>query len=69
MKNYREHLISLIADIIKTSSEVAASVKIVDATLSTEDDTKNLQRFIDLLFEIGEIPERIQAERLVASTK
>lgn len=59
----------LIADIIKTSPEVAASVKIVDATLSTEDDTKNLQKFIDLLFEIGEIPEKIQAERLVAPTK
>ena len=29
----------------------------------------NLQRFINLLHEIGEIPEAIQAERLVAPTK
>ncbi len=59
----------LIEKIVKIPPEIAASVNIVDATLSTEDDTANLQRFINLLHEIGEIPEAIQAERLVAPTK
>lgn len=59
----------LIEKIVKVPPEVAASVNIVDATLSTEDDKANLQKFIDLLHEIGEIPESIQADRLLAPTK
>ena len=59
----------LIEKIVKIPPEIAASVNIVDATLSTEDDTANLQRFIDLLHEIGEIQQTIPADRLVAPTK
>ena len=50
-------------------ADVASSVNVVDVTLSTENDVANLQRFIDLLFEVGEIPQRIDARRLVEPTR
>lgn len=58
----------LIEKLTKTPADIAAAVNVVDITLSDENDAPTLQRFIDLLFEIGEIPERIKAERLLAPT-
>ena len=60
---------ALIQSIIKTPPEITAAVNVVDVTLSTEIDIPNLQKLIDLLYEIGEIPEKINAERLVAPTQ
>lgn len=68
-RNQPEKSIPLIERITKIPPEIAASVNVVDVTLSTEIDIPNLQQFIDLLYEIGEIPEKIKADRLVAPTQ
>ena len=52
----------------KVDPEIAPLVNIVDVTLSEEVDVAMLQQFINLLFEAGEIPEAIEASRLVAPT-
>jgi ABC-type nitrate/sulfonate/bicarbonate transport system substrate-binding protein len=48
--------------------DIAARVNVADVTLSDQVDVANLQQFIDLLRETGEIPARIDAHRLVAPT-
>jgi ABC-type nitrate/sulfonate/bicarbonate transport system substrate-binding protein len=53
----------------KMLPETAARVNVADITLSNDVDAAVLQRFIDLLHEIGEIPERIDAHRLVDPTR
>lgn len=60
---------SLLVSNIQVPSEIAAEVNFVDVTLSNEIDVAALQSFIDLLFEAGEIPERIDAHRLTDPTK
>ena len=40
-------------------------MNVADVTLSNQVDIANLQQFIDLLYQIGEIPEQIDAHRLV----
>lgn len=60
---------AMVAAILKTPSEIADKVNIVPATLSSANDVASLQKFIDLLYEIGEIPEKIDANRLVSPTK
>ena len=60
---------TLLTKYIKLSPEVAARVNVADVTLSNQVDIANLQQFIDLLYQIGEIPERIDAHRLVDPTQ
>jgi ABC-type nitrate/sulfonate/bicarbonate transport system substrate-binding protein len=60
---------ALLPKFTKMAPETAARVNVADITLTDTVDTPNLQRFIDLLYDIGEIPEKIDAHRLVAPTK
>jgi len=59
---------ALLTKYIKLPPEIAARVNVADVTLSNQVDISNLQQFIDLLYQIGEIPERIDAHRLVDPT-
>jgi ABC-type nitrate/sulfonate/bicarbonate transport system substrate-binding protein len=60
---------ALLSKYIKLSPEIAARVNVADVTLSNQVDIANLQQFIDLLFQTGEIPQRIDAHRLVDPTR
>jgi NitT/TauT family transport system substrate-binding protein len=60
---------SLLPRVTKMTPEMAARVNVADITLSNTLDIAALQRFIDLLFESGEIPERIDAHRLIDPTR
>lgn len=60
---------ALLPRFTRIAPEIAARVNISDTTLSEQVDVSNIQRFIDLLYESGEIPERIDARRLVAPTR
>ena len=60
---------ALLFKYIKLSPEIAARVNVADVTLSNQVDIANLQQFIDLLYQTGEIPERIDAHRLVDPTR
>ena len=60
---------ALLSKYIKLSPEIAAQVNVADVTLSNRVDVANLQQFIDLLYQSGEIPERIDAHRLVDPTR
>jgi ABC-type nitrate/sulfonate/bicarbonate transport system substrate-binding protein len=53
----------------KMTPEAANRVNVADITLSNTIDVAALQRFIDLLYEIGEIPEKIDAHRLIDPTR
>lgn len=53
----------------KMTPEVASRVNVMDVTLTNDVDAAALQRFIDLLHQIGEIPERIDAHRLIDRTR
>ena len=44
-------------------------MNVADVTLSNQVDVANLQQFIDLLYQSGEIPERIDAHRLADPTQ
>ncbi|MGD0790727.1 MAG: ABC transporter substrate-binding protein [Terriglobales bacterium] len=59
---------TLLTKYIKLSPEIASRVNVADVTLSNQVDIANLQQFIDLLYQTGEIPERIDAHRLVDPT-
>jgi ABC-type nitrate/sulfonate/bicarbonate transport system substrate-binding protein len=59
---------ALLPKFTKMTPEVAARVKVGDVTLSNEVDLASLQAFIDLLYDIGEIPEKIDADRLIDRT-
>jgi ABC-type nitrate/sulfonate/bicarbonate transport system substrate-binding protein len=59
----------LLSKYVKLSEEIAARVNVSDVTLSNQVDVANLQQFINLLFESGEIPQRIDAHRLVDPTR
>lgn len=60
---------ALLSKYIGLSPEIAARVNVSDVTLSNRVDVANVQQFIDLLHRIGEIPERIDAHRLVDPTR
>ncbi len=60
---------ALLPRFTRMTADVAARVNVADVTLSNEVDVSALQRFIDLLYEIGEIPQRIDAHRLVDTTR
>jgi ABC-type nitrate/sulfonate/bicarbonate transport system substrate-binding protein len=46
-------------------ADIAALVNVADVTVSNQIDVANLQQFIDLLHDSGELPARIDARRLV----
>ncbi len=66
MRAYPQESKRLLAQFTKISPDIVPSVNYVDVTLSTEVDVQNLQAFINFLHDIGEIPEAIDAKRLVA---
>lgn len=49
-------------------ANVAAAVPLVDWTTEREVSVANLQQFIDLLVQVGELPARVDAARIVAPT-
>jgi ABC-type nitrate/sulfonate/bicarbonate transport system substrate-binding protein len=51
------------------SPDIAMRVNLADVTLSNQVDVANLQQFIDLLYDAGEIPARLDARRLVTPTR
>ncbi len=53
----------------KMTTAAAQRVHVEDITLSNDVDARVLQPFIDLLYEVGEIPERIDAHRLIDPTR
>lgn len=60
---------ALLSKYVQLSPEIAARVNVADVTLSNQVDVANLQQFIDLLYQTGEIPQRIDAHRLVDPTR
>ncbi|MGC2324425.1 MAG: ABC transporter substrate-binding protein [Terriglobales bacterium] len=60
---------SLLPKFTKLPPEIAERVNIADVTLQNQVDVANLQAFIDLLYTSGEIPEKIDAHRLVDPTR
>lgn len=69
MREHPAEAKKLLPKFTELAPEIADSVNVVDVTLSNEVDEANLQKFIDLLFEIGEIPQRIEARRLIEPTR
>lgn len=59
---------SLLPKFTKMTPDVAARVNVSDITLANDIDAASLQRFIDLLYDIHEISEKIDAHRLVDRT-
>jgi NitT/TauT family transport system substrate-binding protein len=60
---------ALLPKFTKLPPEIAARVNISDVTLQNQVDVGNLQAFVDLLYVSGEIPEKIDAHRLVDPTR
>ena len=60
---------ALLPQFTRMTPEMAGRVNVADITLSNTVDAAVLQRFIDLLYEIGEIPEKIDAHRLIDATR
>jgi ABC-type nitrate/sulfonate/bicarbonate transport system substrate-binding protein len=60
---------SLLPQFTKLPPEIAERVNIADVTLQNQLDVANLQAFIDLLYLSGEIPEKLDAHRLVDPTR
>jgi ABC-type nitrate/sulfonate/bicarbonate transport system substrate-binding protein len=60
---------ALLPKFTKLPPELAARVNVSDVTLQNQVDVANLQAFIDLLYAVGEIPEKIDAHRLVDATR
>ena len=56
---------SLLPEFTKLPPEIAERVNISEVTLQNQVDVANLQAFIDLLYASGEIPQKIDAHRLV----
>lgn len=58
-----------LANYTKVPVELTPKVSLQNMTAGGEMDLKNLQQFIDLLLEIGEIKTKVSAESLVAPTR
>lgn len=69
MRQEPDNAKALLTKYAKVEEDIAPRVNVVDVTLSTEVDVSNLQRFIDLLHETGEIPKKLDAKTLVEPTK
>ena len=60
---------ALLPRFTRMTPEMASRVNVTDITLSNEVDAAILQRFIDMLYEIGEIPQKIDAHRIIEPTR
>ena len=60
---------ALLPRFTRMTPEMASRVNVADITLSNQVDPAVLQRFIDMLYEIGEIPEKLDAHRLIDPTR
>lgn len=60
---------SLLPQFTRMTPVMAGRVNVADITLSNTVDAAVLQRFVDLMYEIGEIPEKIDAHRLIDATR
>ncbi len=60
---------ALLPRFTRMTPEMASRVNVTDITLSNDVDAAVLQRFIDMLHQIGEIPESIDAHRLIDPTR
>lgn len=69
MGGHPEQVKALLPRFTKMTPAAASRVNVGDLTLSSDVDAQMVQRFIDLLYEIGEIPERIDAHRLIDPTR
>jgi ABC-type nitrate/sulfonate/bicarbonate transport system substrate-binding protein len=69
MGSHPQEAKALLPRFTKMTPEMASRVNVADMTLSNTVDAAVLQRFIDLLYEIGEIPEKIDAHRLIDPTR
>jgi ABC-type nitrate/sulfonate/bicarbonate transport system substrate-binding protein len=69
MGSHPQEAKALLPRFTKMTPEMASRVNVADMTLSNMPDAGVLQRFIDLLYEIGEIPEKIDAHRLIDPTR
>ncbi len=69
MGTHPQEVKPLLSRFTKMTPEVASRVNVADVTLTNDVDAAALQHFIDLLYQIGEIPERIDANRLIAPTR
>jgi len=69
MREHPDESKKLLLSFMELSPDIASAVSLVDVTLSQENDVENLQRFINLLYDVGEIKEKIDAHRLIDPTK
>ncbi|MFB3813300.1 MAG: ABC transporter substrate-binding protein [Terriglobales bacterium] len=69
MGEHPEHARALLPRFTKMTPDVVSRLNVSDITLSNDVDADALQRFIDMLYQIGEIPERIDAHRLTDQTR
>jgi NitT/TauT family transport system substrate-binding protein len=69
MRAHGDEARSLLPKFTRIPPEIATRVNLADTTLTNQVDVQNLQAFIDLLYESGEIPRKIDAQRLVAPTQ
>ncbi|HEV8523029.1 MAG TPA: ABC transporter substrate-binding protein [Terriglobales bacterium] len=69
MRNHSDEARSLLPKFTRIPPEIAARVNLADTTLTNQVDVQNLQAFVDLLYQSGEIPRKIDAQRLVAPTQ
>lgn len=68
MREHPEQSKLLLTNRLGFSAAISQQVNIVDVTLSDEINVDALQKFIDFLFECGEIKKRIDARPLVEPT-
>ena len=69
MRTHSDEARGLLPKFTRIPPEIAARVNLADTTLTDQVDVQNLQAFIDLLYESGEIPREIDAQRLVTPTQ
>lgn len=58
---------ALIPKFLPVDLKIAQKTTVVESGLSTDNDVVNLQQMVDLLFDLKEIPAKIDARRLVAA--
>lgn len=69
MRNDPEKAKSLLPKFAQLEEPIAVRVNVVDVTRSDEVDVGTLQKFIDLLYDAGEIPKRLEATTLTEPTR
>ena len=66
---YPQEITSLLPKFTRMTPQMASRIRVADLTLSNQLDVEALQRFIDMLYQIGEIPEKIDAHRIIDATR